>query len=101
MSCDHTHRCECKHERVRFCAKCKVVHCLDCKLEWREYPQWSYSYPYYQPYSYPYYQPYYTWTSAQGPQYESGSTIGVGGVGSVTHLTQSGAITTTTCSHGD
>ena len=33
MPHDH-HRCECEHAKVKFCAKCKVVHCLDCKQEW-------------------------------------------------------------------
>ena len=28
------HRCECKHERVKFCPECRVVYCLDCKQEW-------------------------------------------------------------------
>lgn len=30
----HRHHCQCQHERVEFCAKCTVVHCLDCKTEW-------------------------------------------------------------------
>ncbi len=42
MGHDH-HRCECKHERVKYCPKCRVCHCLDCKQEWREYPTWTYT----------------------------------------------------------
>lgn len=50
-----THRCECKHKRVRYCAKCRVCHCLDCKAEWGQTSTWVYPY-----------QPYYgTWTNQQ------------------------------------
>jgi hypothetical protein len=30
------HQCShgCKHERLKFCDKCKKVHCLDCGTEW-------------------------------------------------------------------
>ena len=35
MAHDH-HSCECQHERVKFCSRCKVTHCLDCKMEWVE-----------------------------------------------------------------
>lgn len=31
------HRCECAHKRVRYCPTCKVVHCLDCREEWRSW----------------------------------------------------------------
>lgn len=30
----HNHSCSCPHSQVRFCAHCKVVHCLDCSQEW-------------------------------------------------------------------
>lgn len=33
MAHDH-HHCECKHTRIKFCARCKVPHCLDCHMEW-------------------------------------------------------------------
>lgn len=49
------HRCECKHGRVKYCPKCRVVHCLDCKQEWAER-----SYVWYQPWTY-------TYTSAVSP----------------------------------
>lgn len=44
------HQCCCEHERVKFCKKCQVVHCLDCGREWKyepctlnHYPNWWYS----------------------------------------------------------
>ena len=40
----HHHRCECKHARIRFCAKCKVPHCLDCGMEWAERSDYYYWY---------------------------------------------------------
>jgi hypothetical protein len=43
MSHDH-HRCECKHERVRYCARCRVCHCLDCSQEWGA--SYTYTAPY-------------------------------------------------------
>jgi hypothetical protein len=38
---DH-HHCECKHTRIKYCAKCCVPHCLDCGQEWvvRQYGYW-------------------------------------------------------------
>lgn len=30
------HHGECKHQRLAFCQKCQVPHCLDCGKEWRE-----------------------------------------------------------------
>ena len=35
MAHEH-HHCSCKHERLRFCEKCRVPHCLDCGKEWVE-----------------------------------------------------------------
>jgi hypothetical protein len=35
------HHCECKHGQVRYCAKCRVVHCLGCNKEWRESVGWT------------------------------------------------------------
>ncbi len=34
MGHSHNHHCACKHENVKFCPTCKVVHCLDCNYEW-------------------------------------------------------------------
>lgn len=28
------HSCSCKHEDVKYCRTCAVVHCLDCNQEW-------------------------------------------------------------------
>lgn len=33
MACKK-HKCECKHENVRYCNNCKVVHCDGCNMEW-------------------------------------------------------------------
>lgn len=42
------HHCECEHAKVEFCGTCKVVHCLDCKMEWSHEPcQRAHTYPYY------------------------------------------------------
>jgi hypothetical protein len=42
------HHCECKHDNIKFCTKCKVPHCLDCGFEWvaKSPTYWYYSYPY-------------------------------------------------------
>lgn len=48
----HQHSCECDHSNVQYCKKCKVCHCLDCNMEWRAYPSYTYNYPY----NYPYWQ---------------------------------------------
>ena len=66
------HRCECDHEQVRVCSKCKVVHCLDCKMEWVEKVTWAYGYG-----GYPNYYPY-QWINCQG------SAVGSDGVGTLT-----------------
>src|SRR5882724_11132717 len=39
----HNHSCQCDHENVQFCKTCKIVHCLDCKIEWTQ--KYTYSYP--------------------------------------------------------
>jgi hypothetical protein len=32
---NHDHRrCDCRHDEVKFCRHCQVVHCLSCKQEW-------------------------------------------------------------------
>ena len=51
----HQHSCECEHSNVRYCKHCKVVHCLECNQEWRTYPSYTYTYPYWQygQYTYP------------------------------------------------
>ena len=51
MKAKHNHRCVCEHEQVRFCKQCKVVHCLDCNKEWRDY-NWTSPYWYYGNYTY-------------------------------------------------
>jgi len=72
------HHCTCKHERLRFCDKCKVPHCLDCGKEWVEH-QYHYDYWYY-PHS-----------TGLGPsylgQYDSTPTITCGNNISATALT--------------
>lgn len=35
MSHKH-HSCSCKHENVKYCATCRVVHCEDCNMEWSQ-----------------------------------------------------------------
>lgn len=104
MSCDYTHRCECKHERVRYCAKCKVVHCLDCKMEWKEQPTWTYSYG-----SYPYIQQPYQWINRQGSAIGADEattltsktypTHDTGIAASYTHFNPAGESISLTCSH--
>lgn len=47
MSCKK-HKCECKHQSVRYCSKCMVVHCDDCNQEWTakvSNPYITYTYP--------------------------------------------------------
>ena len=46
----HNHSCACDHENVQYCKTCKIVHCLDCKVEWSYKPITYYGYPwsYYQ-----------------------------------------------------
>jgi len=38
------HRCERAHKRVKYCAKCRMVHCLDCEMEWTQ-DSYIYIYP--------------------------------------------------------
>lgn len=45
MATHKHHRCECKHAKVEFCGECKVVHCLDCKMEWTSEPCTKTHYP--------------------------------------------------------
>ena len=45
------HRCDCKHERVKYCPTCRVVHCLDCKQEWTSFSH-TYAYPNSAPWTY-------------------------------------------------
>ena len=42
---DHHHHCTCFHERVRFCARCRVPYCMDCGKEWAERCTWPHWYP--------------------------------------------------------
>lgn len=44
MSAKNKHSCTCKHESVEYCPTCKVVHCLNCKIEWtqRGFTTWTY-----------------------------------------------------------
>jgi hypothetical protein len=43
----HHCKCECKHEHVKYCSKCRKVHCEDCGREWEDkctcwhYPHWT------------------------------------------------------------
>jgi hypothetical protein len=39
----HNHSCTCEHDNVEFCKTCKLVHCLDCKIEWRQYPTYTWN----------------------------------------------------------
>jgi ABC-type antimicrobial peptide transport system ATPase subunit len=64
------HQCNhgCKHDRLKFCDKCKKVHCLDCGTEWPKQEIITYPvYPYVQPYvtAYPSY-PNWIYTSGVG-----------------------------------
>jgi hypothetical protein len=87
------HRCECKHERVQFCAKCKVVHCLDCQMEWKEQPTWTYSY------SHPTHP--YQWINCQGKDFgNQGNTIPLT-TGSVNYKGGLGAVTYTGLNNAD
>lgn len=43
----HNHSCECEHKEVRYCKKCKVVHCLGCNQEWSPKGIWTWTQPYY------------------------------------------------------
>jgi hypothetical protein len=92
MNHDH-HRCDCPHERLRYCKKCSVPHCLDCGQEWVTRP-YNYYYHYYTgPYSIP--------TTAGLAQtgslgYSSGACLsGMGGGLTST----SGTALVTTCQH--
>jgi hypothetical protein len=88
MSHEH-HRCECKHERVRYCAKCQVCHCLDCAQEWRTYP--TYGYTYTNAYGYPY------GTVLCGSATSAGRSISGGSVSSGSY--NSASVTPTGCNH--
>ena len=66
----HNHSCECDHNNVQYCKKCKVVHCLECNQEWRTYPSYTYNYPY----NYPYY--WYGQTGQLGSQILMGNATG-------------------------
>lgn len=45
----HTHhRCQCKHESLKFCASCQVAYCAQCGKEWVEQRQQYWYTPYYQ-----------------------------------------------------
>lgn len=60
MSCKK-HKCECKHQNVRYCDNCKVVHCDNCNQEWTA----KVSYNPYITYTYPSSQ--WTYTSSNQP----------------------------------
>lgn len=63
----HKHSCECEHENVKFCKQCKVVHCLDCNMEWGGYKvYWYYGYPYNQQFTY---------TNSTGDYISQGTTV--------------------------
>lgn len=59
----HEHHDHCEHGNVKFCSRCDVVYCLDCKKEWGKcnlnhysYTTWTYPYgttsiPAYEPYT--------------------------------------------------
>jgi hypothetical protein len=48
MNCHNhkKHSCECKHENVKYCAKCSLVYCEDCGFEWNNNTWWYYPYQY-------------------------------------------------------
>lgn len=98
MSHQH-HHCECKHQRLAFCPKCQVPHCLDCGKEWAEKCTWSHYPTYYGTTDYPTY-PTITpiWSTTSGTV----TTTGVSGVStsSATQYDPNALITYTSCSHG-
>ena len=48
MSHNHSHRCKCEHEQVKFCKHCNTVYCLNCSQEWgkQAYTYWPSIGPY-------------------------------------------------------
>lgn len=73
MTHKHCHD-DCKHESMKYCAKCEVPYCADCGREWKQY-----QYPYWNPwYQYPYTAyPYGTWTVGNDPAWNSGTVANV------------------------
>lgn len=63
MNHKHNHDYCCAHVHVKYCIVCKVVHCLDCKQEWTQYPLYTW-----------YTQPT-TWTSPLYPNYPAPSYV--------------------------
>ena len=88
MSHEHQfHRCDCRHERVKYCAKCQVCYCPDCNQEWRSYPSYTYTYGGW--YGYP-----------QGTVLCGQTTSGVSSSGSISgSMCNSAAVTPTNCTH--
>lgn len=86
---DHAHH-SCAHNALKFCGHCNAVWCQACKVEWRQYPVWNYTY-----------------TSYPAQQYLG---LGIGGVSSgTTGGAYSGSLGTNTanaglpvaCAHGE
>ncbi len=91
MSHNHKHTCECEHENVRYCKRCKVIHCLDCNKEWSEKVTWTYSYTpnYWQLSNKPWYeQPQFIWGNSTGT-----------GAGQMAPSVTSGNISLSKCNH--
>ena len=44
------HSCECKHENIKYCARCDTAYCVDCRREWCK----KYSYTGYNTYPWTY-----------------------------------------------
>ena len=90
----HNHSCECEHANVQYCKKCKVVHCLDCNMEWKAYP----SYPYNYPYNYPYWQ--YGQYNYPNGVYNSQLTAGGSSAGQASTISNQMQATVAACNHG-
>ena len=43
----HNHTCPCKHEDIKYCSHCRVVHCKDCGREWKDNLSGYWYYPTY------------------------------------------------------
>lgn len=47
---EHKHKCECKHEHIKYCAKCYKPYCVNCGQEWELPSAYVPYYPWYEPY---------------------------------------------------
>ena len=100
MSHKH-HNCDCKHENVKYCSTCRVVHCLDCNQEWSPKSQYAWQWN-----PYVYYK-----GNALGGNYDPNTTVKIeptwqeqldpAKVYTAAGGTYQGAETVTKCDHGN